>query len=136
MLELIPTKYETIMIIDDNSIDLYISSRIITKHHFAKNVLQYSSAKLALDYLEKNQNNTKLLPDLIFVDIYMPEMSGFEFIESYNQFSNELKNKCSVYVISSTNNEKDIDEIHSNKNIKSFKEKPITKEFLDELAKK
>jgi CheY-like chemotaxis protein len=136
MLENVPTKYETIMIIDDNSIDLYIGSRVIMKHHFAKNVLQYSSAKLALEYLEKNQNKSNLLPDVIFVDIYMPEMSGFEFIESYNQFSNKLKNKCSLYVISSTNNEKDIGEIHSNKNIKSFKEKPITKEFLEELNKK
>ena len=136
MLENVPTKYETIMIIDDNSIDLYIGSRIITKHHFAKNVLQYSSAKLALDYLEKNQKEPKFLPDIIFVDIYMPEMSGFEFIESYNELSFELKNKCSVFVISSTNNEKDIGEIYSNKNIKAFKEKPITKEFLEGLIKK
>ncbi|WP_445452210.1 response regulator [Flavobacterium sp. 25HG05S-40] len=134
MLEHCQKKFETIMIIDDNSIDLYISSRIITKNDFANTVLPYISAKLPLTYLKKHKNTPKLLPNLIFVDIYMPEMSGFEFIASYNELSLELKNKCSLYVISSTNNEKDIDQIYADNNIVAFHEKPITKAFLEGLA--
>lgn len=133
MLEQVTTRFETIMIIDDNTIDLYISSRIIIQNNFAQNVLQYSSAKAALSYLIEHQNNIKLLPNIIFIDIYMPEMSGFEFMTIYNQLSNKLKNKCTVYIISSTNNEKDIDQIFATKNIKAFHEKPLTKAFLESI---
>ncbi|WP_395066425.1 response regulator [Flavobacterium sp.] len=133
MLNQITPKFETIMVIDDNKIDLYINSRIITQNKFAQHVLQYSSAKEALNYLSENQENTKLVPNIIFIDIYMPEMSGFEFMKIFNKFSIKLKDKCTVYIISSTNNEKDIDQINANKNIKSFHEKPLTKEFLESI---
>ncbi|MES2748669.1 MAG: response regulator [Bacteroidota bacterium] len=126
-------KFDTIMIIDDNTIDLYISSRIITKNKFAKKLLQFSSAVEALDYLNENQENKSLLPNLILVDIHMPIMSGFEFMEIYNQLSTELKSNCDVYIISSTINDEDLKKIHNDKNIIAFHEKPITKEFLDDI---
>ena len=50
-------KFETVMIIDDNTIDLYISSRLITKNYFGKKVLEYSDAKEAIKYLQENQDN-------------------------------------------------------------------------------
>lgn len=133
MLKQVITKFDTIMIIDDNKIDLYIVSRIITQNNFAQNVLQYFSAKTALNYLIENQNNESLLPNILLLDIYMPEMSGFDFMKTYNQLSHKLKDKCSVYIISSTNNEKDINQIQADKNIKGFHEKPLTKEFLKNI---
>lgn len=133
MLEQVTTKFETIMIIDDSSIDLYISSRIIAQNKLAQNVLQYSSAKSALNYLTENQNKASLLPDVLLIDIYMPEMSGFEFMVKYNLLSTILKDKCSVYIISSTNNERDIAQVQADKNIEAFHEKPLTKEFLESI---
>ena len=133
MLEEIATKFEIIMIIDDNPIDLYISSRIILKNHFAKKLIQFSSALSALDYLKENQDNESLLPNLILIDIYMPIMTGFKFMEIYNQLPFRLKNNIDVYVISSTINEEDIKKVHADKNIKAFHEKPITKEFLESI---
>lgn len=128
-------KFENVMIIDDNVIDLYIASRMITKNNFGNNVLTYPKAQDALDYLKENQDNEAALPRVIFVDIYMPIMSGFEFLTSYNELPEKLKNYCDVYVISSTIDDYDIIRASTDVNIISFQVKPITKDFLDQIVK-
>lgn len=126
-------KFETVMIIDDNLVDLYIISRMITKNNFGKNVLHYTEAEEAMKYLQENQDNVSKLPQIIFVDIYMPLMSGFEFLEVYDTLSATLKNYCKTYVISSTIDNEDIARSSRNKNVVCFHVKPITKEFLDRI---
>ena len=126
-------RFENVMIIDDNLIDLYIASRMITKNSFGKKVLQYSSAIEALKYLQENQDNISQLPEVIFVDIYMPGMSGFEFMKEYDKLSTPLKDLCKVFIISSSIDEQDLNCANNDKNIVAMKEKPITKEFLNDL---
>ena len=126
-------KFETVMIIDDNTIDLYISSRLIIKNNFGKKVLEYSDAKEALKYLQHNQDNISMLPQIIFVDIYMPLMSGFEFLDAYDKLPSGLKNHCKAYIISSTIDDDDILRARRDKNVISFQVKPINKEFLDRI---
>lgn len=134
MIEPTITKFENVMIIDDNVIDLYIASRMITKNIFGNNVLAYTKAQEALDYLHDNQNNEEALPQIIFVDIYMPIMSGFEFLTSYNDLPQKVKNYCQVYVLSSTIDDYDIVRASTDVNIISFQVKPITKDFLDKIS--
>ena len=129
----IQPKFETVMIIDDNTIDLYVASRMITKNNFGKKVLQYSAAAEALKYLQDNQDNFSELPQVIFVDIYMPVMSGFEFMEAYDKLSPALKKYCKAYIISSTIDNEDIVRSRIDNNVVSFQVKPITKEFLDRI---
>lgn len=127
-------KFETVMIIDDNTIDLYISSRLIIKNNFGKKVLQYSDATEALKYLQDNQDNFSELPQVIFVDIYMPVMSGFEFMEEYDKLSPGLKEHCKAYIISSSIDDNDILRARRDKNVIFFQVKPINIEFLDCIA--
>lgn len=133
MINELQPKFETVMIIDDNMIDIYISSRIISKNNFGEKVLKYSDAKEALKYLQENQENIPVLPQIIFVDIYMPEMSGFEFLEAFDKLSPALKNQCRAYVVSSTIDEDDIARANGDINVVSFQVKPINKEFLDRI---
>jgi CheY-like chemotaxis protein len=129
----IQPKFEKVMIIDDNNIDLYITKRLIIKNIFGKEVLEYNAAAEALKYLQDNQDNIPMLPLIIFIDIYMPEMSGFEFLEAYNKLPITLKKYCKVFIISSTIDENDIERSHLDKNLTAFQVKPITKEFLDSI---
>ena len=127
----IQPKFEKVMIIDDNNIDLYITKRLIIKNNFGKEVLEYNAAAEALKYLQDNQGNIPMLPLIIFIDIYMPEMSGFEFLEAYDKLPVTLKKYCKVFIISSTIDDKDIERSLLDKNSTAFQVKPITKEFLD-----
>jgi len=129
----IQPKFEKVMIIDDNNIDLYITKRLIIKNNFGKEVLEYNAAAEALKYLQDNQGNIPMLPLIIFIDIYMPEMSGFEFLEAYDKLPVTLKKNCKVFIISSTIDENDIERSHLDKNLTAFQVKPITKEFLDSI---
>jgi CheY-like chemotaxis protein len=74
--------------------------------------------------------NIPQLPDVIFLDIYMPGMSGFEFMKEYVKLSTPLKNFSKVFIISSSLDEQDITRANNDQNIVAMKEKPITKEFL------
>lgn len=134
MTEALAPKFETVMIIDDNIIDLYIASRMITQNNFGKKVLLYTSAEEAMKYLQENEDNIAELPQILFVDIYMPLMSGFEFLEAYDKLSPVLKKYCKAYIISSTIDNEDISRSNSNHNVVCFHVKPITKEFLDRIA--
>jgi len=133
MLKELDPKFETVMIIDDNLVDLYIISRMVTKNNFGKNVMHYTEAQEAMKYLQENQENISKLPQIIFVDIYMPLMSGFEFLEAYDTLSTNLKNYCKTYIVSSTIDNEDIAQSNNNKNVVAFHVKPITKEFLDRI---
>jgi len=127
-------KFEKVMIIDDNKIDLYVNAQVITRNNFGKNVLSFSAATDAICYLQTNSRDFLKLPKIILVDIYMPGMSGFEFMEAYDKLPLTLKNFCRVYIISSTIDKQDISRANSDVNVIAFQEKPISREFLNEIS--
>jgi CheY-like chemotaxis protein len=131
MMEGLEPKFERVMIIDDNIIDLYITKRLISKNNFGKKVQEYANAKEALKYLHDNQETVSLLPQIIFIDIYMPVMSGFEFLEAYDKLPALLKKYCKIFIVSSSIDENDIARSRLDKNLTAFQVKPITKEFLN-----
>jgi CheY-like chemotaxis protein len=132
-MEKLEPKFERVMIIDDNVIDLYITKRLVIKNNFGKKVLEFSAADEALQYLQDHQEEQSLLPQIIFLDIYMPVISGFEFMETYDKLPVTLKKNCTVFIISSTIDENDIARSTKDKNITAFQVKPITKEFLNSI---
>lgn len=126
-------KFKKVMIIDDNPIELYYSSRMILHNNFGGNVLQYLIASEALTYLEENQENTSQLPQIIFIDLYMPHFSGFEFLEAYDKLPLAVKDNAKVFIVSNTIDPVDIARVCKDANAVSIQPKPITKEFLDRI---
>ncbi|HEX9979611.1 MAG TPA: response regulator [Flavobacterium sp.] len=127
------TRFERVMLIDDNSIDLFVASRVMAKNNFAGQTLQFNAAGDALQYLRVNSANPSALPQIILVDIYMPVMSGFGFMEAYRELPDSVRNGTMVYIVSSSIDETDIARAGADRNITAFQEKPVTAAFLNAI---
>ncbi|UII29492.1 response regulator [Fulvivirga maritima] len=121
------------MLVDDNDTDNFISKRIIEITKFANRVEVKNSGKSALDYLKENQDNIDNLPNLIFLDINMPIVDGFVFLYEFEKFSDAIKDKCKVIILSSSDNKRDIDKIVNNNHVIKFITKPLTESALEEV---
>jgi CheY-like chemotaxis protein len=126
-------KIGTVMLVDDNDTDNFISKRIIEITEFSDNVIVKNSGKSALDYLLENEQTPGNIPDIIFLDINMPIVDGFVFLYEYEKFGNTIKDKCRVIILSSSDNKRDIDKIINNDFVIKFVTKPLTEKTLEEI---
>ena len=129
-----PPKFQRVMIIDDNEFDSYITSKLILNSNLSAYVLEYNSAEAALLYFEENQNNLEKLPQLIFLDIYMPLMDGFEFIQKFKELSSDINEYCKICMVSTTVSDYYIHKAKIDESIMLFTSKPITVEFIETIS--
>ena len=126
-------KFSLVMLVDDNDTDNFISKRIIEITKFAENVEIKNSGKSALEYLEEHKEDVEKLPDIIFLDINMPIVDGFVFLYEFEKFTEIVRNKCKVIILSSSDNKRDIDKIVNNDHVIKFVTKPLTENALSEI---
>jgi CheY-like chemotaxis protein len=118
-----------VMLIDDNEVDLKINAKLISLGNLFREMVICQSGEEALSYLNKNLNSPERLPDLILLDIQMPEMDGFEFLDHYKSFSS----KCPVAMLSSTLDFGDIQRAQANPDVIKLLKKPLAIKELSEL---
>lgn len=122
------TKYQLVFIIDDNPIDVKIHETLIKSAKFSKQTVSYQSAKDALSSLENA--SAEQIPDVILLDIIMPEIDGFQFLEAYAQLSQAVHKKCKIVLLSTSDSFKDLNRANKNPFVCKFLNKPLTKEVL------
>lgn len=123
------TAFKRIMVVDDNPIDRYIAEKTIRKYHFSKEVVQMPSAVEALKFI----SSSGTLPEVILLDINMPEMNGFEFLAEYGALPEALRAKTTVFMLSTSLNEDDIRTAELNPFVKKFLNKPLNEETLNTI---
>ena len=106
-------KYRTVMLIDDNEIDNLINQKMIEAASITENIYTHAGAKSAIEFLrnmEKLDVADKVLPDVIFLDIDMPLMDGFQFLDEFEKLSSLAKKKCSIVMLTSSINPQDFNQ--------------------------
>ncbi|MES2288079.1 MAG: response regulator [Bacteroidota bacterium] len=131
------SKYQSVMIVDDCEIDNYINETIIKKAGFAEYVYKHSGALGSLEFLKNiemlNSTDFDLLPSVLFLDINMPVLDGFQFLDELNNFPTLLNRKIKIVILSSSANPSDIKKASQYKQVVKFLHKPLKKEDLHNL---
>ena len=126
-------KLNCILLIDDDEDDNFLHQRVIEKAKVAEKVVAVESGFEALDYLTQKQRGQYPNPDLIFLDINMPKMSGWEFLDAYDKLELEQKGKIIVVMLTTSVIPYDIKRAQKKSEVFDFKNKPLTQEMLDKL---
>jgi CheY-like chemotaxis protein len=122
-----------LLVIDDDEINIFIIRKILDKTGFDVNTVSKNNGQQAIEYIQSIVDDEEKFPDLILVDINMPILNGWEFIEAYEKLS--ITYKVDVYMLSSSVYENDIERAKTYKSIKGFISKPLSIERLTELLK-
>ncbi|RKQ42693.1 response regulator receiver domain-containing protein [Roseivirga pacifica] len=130
-------KLDCILLVDDNDADNYYHQMIIEEVGCAEAILALENAFDALDYIKSvDESVEQATPNIIFLDINMPGMNGWEFLDEYEKLSKEQKANVMVIMLSTSQNPDDKIKAKAKYGILEFVNKPLTEETLKKLIKK
>ncbi len=116
------------LLIDDNPIDLMVNEKVIINIDRKNEVIQKRSGPEALSYINDSDNS---LPDVVLLDIKMPLMDGFQFLEELAKQNLAALQKMTVYLVSSSIDPFDQKRSSENPHIKAFLKKPLNRRELE-----
>ena len=129
---------EIIMCIDDDPITLMLFKKVVQKASFAKDIINALNGQEAISLINtiNNNPNQEKKPEIIFLDLNMPVMGGWEFIDLFNTSNYQNLKNTKIVILTSTIDPEDIKKSKSYPNVIEFLPKPITVEMLNDLKAK
>jgi len=122
-------------IIDDDEINHFIIKRMINKISDKIIIHSFYEVEKGLDFIHTNETQLANLPQIIFLDINMPGLDGWYFIEHLEKMQYKLYNP-DIYMVSSSVHQKDLDKAKSSGYIKKYLTKPISQQTLNDILEK
>ncbi len=126
------SKIDVAFIIDDDQIFVYGLKKMITVQNLCKTLMVFNNGEEAMNYIRPMLVHNDHLPDLILLDINMPIMDGWDFLDEFVKINPLIKKEITIYMISSSINPSDIERAKGYSEISKYLVKPIT---LDEISK-
>ncbi len=122
-----------LLVIDDDEINIFIIKKIVVKTGYNVDMVSKNNGQLAIDYLAQIAEDENEFPHLMLIDINMPVLNGWEFLEAYDTLNPHQK--PDMYMLSSSVYENDIEKAKTYKSIKGFISKPLSIDRLKELLR-
>ncbi len=124
------------MLIDDDEDDNFLHEREIKKSEVASIVITKNSGMEALTYLRSMKANKEPYPDLIFLDINMPEMNGWEFLKEYHKLDKELQVPEVLIMLTTSDHPEDKAKAKKWGVVSDYITKPLSQEIIEDISKK
>ncbi len=119
--------------IDDDVIFQFMVKRIVTCHNLANKMWLFNDGEVALKYLLEQQQNPLEIPDIIFLDINMPIMDGWQFLAEFKKFKASMAKPVTIYMVSSSNDSRDLGQAKEIEEISGYLVKPLKLEHLEQV---
>lgn len=126
------TYSKTAWLIDDDELCNYLTANTLQSNNFCHEVQSFTNAQKALAELEASVENG-VLPDIIFLDLNMPVLDGWDFLKAYRNFPEDVKEKCFLFILSSSVDEDDINRSKLYEYVRDFISKPLNKTKLEAI---
>ena len=126
-----PYKYKTVILIDDNAIDNFVNQTMLVASRFAETIHVRMNGETALQLI--NALTEDSYPDIVFVDLNMPVMNGFEFIRSFKTTNDQKPVKARIVVLTSSIHQEDKLNVEKLDDDILFVRKPLSNQVLTDL---
>lgn len=126
---------EHVLLVDDDAITNFIHTVILEKSKSARRIKAVLGAEEGLTYLQECILKQDDLPVVILLDINMPVMDGWEFVEAFSRLPEEVQNKIHLFFLTTSSDPVEIERARNKKVIAGFLNKPLDMETLDRILK-
>ena len=122
-----------IAVIDDDEVFQLIIKKQIEMKNIDCEILSFFNGQEAIDFFNKLDDGNLHVPDLVMLDVNKPVKDGWGFLEEYASISDGIRSKVSLYMVTSSVIQSDMDRARDNSDIIGFVSKPLTNDKLEEI---
>lgn len=120
-------------LIDDDEIFQFITKKVIEHTNLVQKIEVFNNGQETIDYIKSYQQNPEKLPDVILLDLTMPILDGWGFLEEYHKLNIQTNKQIHIYIVTSSIDPADYEKANSVSEVTDFVIKPVTKDKFQEL---
>jgi Response regulator containing a CheY-like receiver domain and an HD-GYP domain len=125
-----------VALVDDDKIFQFTASKMIRGLQLTDQILQFENGEEALKFLVEHADKSDQLPDCIFLDINMPFVDGWMFLQDYSSLKDNLSKNISIFMVSSSIDPRDIHRARAIPDVREYVTKPVSTEKFRELLQR
>jgi CheY-like chemotaxis protein len=129
------TALKQLSLVDDDEVFVFLTTRLLEKYKLVDLIKIFDNGYDAIVYIKENLDNINALPDVILLDLSMPIMDGWQFLDEYVRINPKIGKQITIYICSSSISPDDINRAKSINAVSDFIIKPMTKEKLIDMIK-
>jgi CheY-like chemotaxis protein len=124
---------ECVLLIDDDKVTNFYNKRVVSKINNFQEVHAVTNGQMALNYINDSRNGLCKKPDLIFLDINMPAMNGWEFIEEFKKIDTTFTSSIKIVMLTTSNSPEDYERSLTIDSVDDYINKPLSIDLLSNL---